>query len=293
MPYEQSLPQELLNTDIHTIYNKSLSNIDQKQRALIATIATTGHIREQTQIIATGHINAGQGLTSILPSLKILLTDSPIGVEALEKLSQDLNRIGGMRTVQFAHILCIALAKEMDKLPKTGPEEEVKTAQTIIDSYAAFKLPNSKSHEPPQRPQSPEPTPMRVFAPKTHTPTPSAEVSSEDESDKENKNPNFKEEIFRLKQFMKTFPSLPIVVIFDQPPGHETFVKVEEQGKEKYWKDIVKALFVKEGKMTEYKGEDIAFLTMGTPHRPHFIGMDNQGNWVIAPTKKALFAYVS
>jgi len=113
-----------------------------------------------------------------------------------------------------------------------------------------------------------------------------------DESTSMTKSSFINDEVENLIKYMKFIRSPTQTRIFQLPLYYQSLKSRKEQNP-KFWKEVAIAL-VKEKHNTETlrNGYPIAMYQGGSPHKPYFIVINNQGQAIIGPNKKTVAMYM-
>ncbi|KAF7768403.1 hypothetical protein Agabi119p4_7646 [Agaricus bisporus var. burnettii] len=247
-----------LDTDFHTGYCESISSIENRRRALLMSIQSLANIRQFAKHISSTVISATSTAIKVNPYIQNLIGGSAEATGHMTVIMETLQD-GTQWDIEYASTrVCITLAQALKQLPDEGNQNEIDAAHSIANAY--LSLP----HAAPTRNNSPEPLPIH----------------------------DIDEEVHRLVNFMKSASPFLIPDEFLPPTNYTTFVDKGEENLS-YWNDILKRFFNNNYQEGKYRGYSVGYAELGVPNAPHFLGIDYNGKFIIANTKKALFGVIA
>ncbi|XP_006463896.1 hypothetical protein AGABI2DRAFT_145081 [Agaricus bisporus var. bisporus H97] len=248
------------------------------------SIQSLANIRQFAKHISSTVISATSTAIKVNPYIQNLIRNSAEAMGYMTVIMETL-QAGTQWDIEYSSTkVCVTLAKALKQLPDVGNQNEIDAAHSIANAYLSLPYPA------PTRNNSPEPLPIHPQPPSSN---------NKDINNNAPKHPNTKtpiddidEEVHRLTNFLKSAPPFLIPDEFLPPTNYTTFVDKGEENLS-YWNDILKRLFKNNQQEGKYRGYSVGYAELGVPNAPHFLGIDYNGKFIIANTKKALFGIIA
>lgn len=276
------IPIDLLDTQIHEIYNQQLYDPQNRRHQLLNILQTIAHVRQLGRSLNVIMANAQAATISIIHPIQNLFPFNEEVTDQVEELLSNFQRAQQVEIELHAHMIACSVIDQIAKVPEEGNPLEIEATKVLIKAY--------RSHIP-TRPNSPSPS-EESEEPKPITIRQSSSILNRDNEILGVFDQDMTEEVHRLKKHLFTTPTFPTPTEFNIPEDYTTWVKLPENAsKQSYWRVIMTAFLTKNIRKGQYKGVPLEYAQAGPENAIHFIGYsDINRNWMIADSKKKLFA---